>query len=344
MYTNIDTSHALEHIRLFFYETNICDDLNLDADKIMDALKIIMENNVFQFGDTKWRQKRGTAMGTPPAPTYVTLYFYIHERIVIPSYPQIIYYCRFIDDGYGIWIENDDQDIDNTNWTRLKNDFNCYGILKWEFSPKQRSLNFLDVTITFTDANRIVTTIYEKALNKYLYLPPNSAHPPGVLTGLIGGMLHRIDHLCTNCDDSKNTMILNLIARLEARGYDRKFLIETYKKIRRKKRRQILLKNGREEKEKNHHFFHLCYYPKAPKAKAIQKTFYDHISNPPNEPPLLHLTNNFGGKLATDTLTVAHHRVRNIGELLSYRKFCADKIPVSVHFRNRKQILLTDTT
>ena len=33
--------------------------------------------------------------------------------------------------------------------------------------------------------DRIVTSFYEKVMNPYLYIPPHSSHPSGVLTGLV---------------------------------------------------------------------------------------------------------------------------------------------------------------
>jgi hypothetical protein len=66
MYTNIDTDHAMPVIRNFL-------PLTPHNEAIMEALDIIMRNNYFQFGDTNWMQRTGTAMGTPPAPMYATL-------------------------------------------------------------------------------------------------------------------------------------------------------------------------------------------------------------------------------------------------------------------------------
>jgi len=74
-----------------------------------------MQNNVFKFGDTYWRQLAGTAMGTPPAPNYATLYFTIWEIQLIPRYPEIDFYHRFIDDGGGIWIDYPSTDS-NVRW------------------------------------------------------------------------------------------------------------------------------------------------------------------------------------------------------------------------------------
>jgi hypothetical protein len=62
---------------------------------ILRALELIMCQNYFKFGNTYWLQLIGTAMGTPPAPMYVTLYFGIREMEVLPlfsthAFPSIV--------------------------------------------------------------------------------------------------------------------------------------------------------------------------------------------------------------------------------------------------------------
>ncbi len=88
MYTNIDTDHALEVIATFLRTSPLCADVPSDA--IIAGLEIIMRNNIFRFGDTFWHQRQGTAMGTPPAPPYATLYFGIHELETVPFFEALL--------------------------------------------------------------------------------------------------------------------------------------------------------------------------------------------------------------------------------------------------------------
>jgi len=46
---------------------------------VLKALELIMQRNTFQFSDTYWHQKQGTAMGTPPACMWATLFFARHK-------------------------------------------------------------------------------------------------------------------------------------------------------------------------------------------------------------------------------------------------------------------------
>jgi hypothetical protein len=88
-------------------------------------------------------------------------------------------YKRYINDGIGIWIRPPQL------WAEFQTWVNSFGSLRWTFTELSREMDYLDVTIRLDETNSLRTVLYEKPLNLYLYLPPHSAHPPGVLTGLI---------------------------------------------------------------------------------------------------------------------------------------------------------------
>ena len=80
MYTNIDTNTALNAIEDYLTE-NQHKFPTLPVTPVMEALEIIMRHNVFQFGDTYWLQKKGTAMGAPPACSYANISFYLPTAV-----------------------------------------------------------------------------------------------------------------------------------------------------------------------------------------------------------------------------------------------------------------------
>jgi hypothetical protein len=213
MYTNIDTDHALAKIETFLRQSLIpfLEDVNVTA--VIAALRLIMENNVFVFRDTFWHQRTGTGMGTPPALMYATLYFAIHESKLLPHFPQLRFYRRYIDDGFGIWIGNDD-----IHWKEFQLAFASFGKLSWTFSTLTKRIDFLEITLEINATDSIDTTLFEKALNLYLYLPPHLAHPPGGLKGLIFGCFFRLQRLVSN-PALRLTLAGKLRLRLLARGY-----------------------------------------------------------------------------------------------------------------------------
>jgi hypothetical protein len=194
MYTNIDTDHALSTIAFFLRTSLLC--RGLAVEPIIQALEIIMRNSIFKFGDTIWEQLEGTSMGAPPAPMYATLYFGIAELTNIPTFSEYLpFYRRYLDNCFGAWLLPADPNIEShdNNWTAFQNSMS-YGKLTWIFTDLSTSVNFFDLTISIL-GNRIVTKIYEKPLNLYLYLPPQSTHPQGLARGMILGGIGRIYHL-----------------------------------------------------------------------------------------------------------------------------------------------------
>ena len=204
MYTKIPTMYGTATVGRHLRRYRDTQDRNFPLDAVKEALSMVMHNNIFTFSDTTFQQIEGTAMGTPPAPPYATLYYGAYEDMFLPAYRHcLVLYKRFIDDVFGIWLSHPDPKEDERQWTVFKTAMNGQRGLEWEFSELSDTVNFMDLTISIV-GNRIETTLYEKPLNLHLYIPPHSAHPPGLLPGIVHGTLFRIYTLCTNMEDRKS--------------------------------------------------------------------------------------------------------------------------------------------
>ncbi len=113
MYTNIDINDSIDRITKFLSE--IWDKYNCKA--VEEAMNIVMQNNRMQFGDLIFRQTCGVAMGMSSAPTianhYVAIYEHDHIIPLIGSY--LMYYKRFINDGFAIWLHNNNPTTNTNN-------------------------------------------------------------------------------------------------------------------------------------------------------------------------------------------------------------------------------------
>ncbi|KAL7523170.1 hypothetical protein ACHAXR_000053, partial [Thalassiosira sp. AJA248-18] len=107
MYTNIDTDHALEVISEWLFEMRAADKLppGFPLEAVIEAMELVMKNNIFSWGDLYFLQLLGTAMGTSSACMWATIYFAIHEmKKLLPKYGhRLSMFSRFIDDMFGLW-------------------------------------------------------------------------------------------------------------------------------------------------------------------------------------------------------------------------------------------------
>ena len=113
----------------------------------------------------------------------------------------MIFYRRFIDDVIGIWCPHNNHKKDALEWDHFKNKMNAFPGLTWEFSERAKTIDFMDMTISINKSNKIETTLFEKRLNLHLYIPPHSAHTPGLLPGIVNGTLFQIFTLCSDNED-----------------------------------------------------------------------------------------------------------------------------------------------
>jgi hypothetical protein len=320
MYTNINTAHALPLLAEFLWHHPIAKEHLFHPEPVIEALAIIMKNNIFKFDDCYFHQLSGTAMGTPPAPPYATIYFAILELAAVPEFKsQLLFYKRYIDDVFGIWIHDRDPEVDITNWNHLKQRWNTFGNLRWTFEERSQQINFLDMTICLQDGH-LSTKLFEKPENIYAYLPPFTCHPPGIINGLITGEVTRALQL-TSTPTNLKASFKKLFARICAQGHNPnktqlrinaailKFRVPKYIDVGAPKDKKV--------------FFHIHFHPQDPPRSILQQLFKTHILHPLNKPVLQHLQNQSRRYIETDHLVVAYHHQHNLKNLLFPRNFRA---------------------
>ena len=334
MYVNIPTDTAMRVISQYLRddETKRRFD-HYDAETLIGALEIVMRNNIIQFGDVYVKQISGTAMGVPPAPSWANLYEALHEREFLPEWQHHLpLYKRYLDDIIAIWNPtSDDESINVAEWTAFKDEVNSIDGLTWEFTELSESVDFMDITVSIA-GDRLRTTLYEKPMALYLYIPPHSAHPPGILTGHVYGEVLRIHRICMDEDDRANR-VKTCYDRLISRGHTRSTLLPLFKKaltnarkfLTTSKEERLARKQAKHEETKRQLYFHVEYHPQGPTSSEVQKLFNDTILDPPGKKPFQQIGRY--GELPVDKLTVCHHRPRNLENLLSYRKISKLKGP-----------------
>ena len=307
MYTNIDTDHGMKILEMFI--DMFADEIspNYPKELLLLAMNIVMRMNVFEFGRDTFRQLDGTAMGTPSACMYATIYYAFHEiTVLLKKYEQhLTMYKRLIDDGFGIWNDCGDPSA----WERFCYDVNHFpgGKLQWTIEERSREVNFLDITITINELNQIETRTYQKPMNLYLYITASSAHAKGVLKGMIYGELRRYKLQNSKREDYLQ-MVRSFYDRLRARGHEAAVLYELFMEAANK------IESGyrkvREEvKPRERLFLHMKYHPSGISRRQLREAFDKTCGNFE------------GSKAEVKQVTVAFSRATNLKDELTSARF-----------------------
>jgi len=333
MYSNINSEACLEVLTEYLRRADTKKRFpHYNPEALIEAIAIVLRSNVMKFGDIFVRQITGVAMGINPAPPIATIFFALREDFVFNKWKQcILFNRRFIDDGIGFWIHQVPFERDEQCWSQLQADINNYYGLEWTFTPRAKSVDFMDMKI-YIENNGIVTDLFEKELALYLYIPPHSAHSPSNLKGLVMGQLIRIFSLCSRIEDVQRH-IKNLHDRLVRRGYSHLDLLPLFEQAaknaeaftRKSDEERALEKLQKKEENEKRVILHLKYHPQDPPSSVIQRMFRECILQPQGELPFSELTNQEGRKIPLERLTICYSNHPNLGSMLSYRKICNRK-------------------
>ena len=168
--------------------------------------------------------------------------------------------------------------------------------------------------------------LFEKEMNLYQYLPPNSSHPPGVMTGLVMGGVLRILQLCSFRKDA-DRHICNFYRRLLDRGHPPASLLPLFDRA--VSNAETYIANSStgvkktstpaQQQKRDTIYFHIPYHPQDPRAKQWQELWQQHMVQPRNKPHISRIKCG-NATFPIEKMTVCYSRHHNLGNFLSYRK------------------------
>jgi len=166
--------------------------------------------------------------------------------------------------------------------------------------------------------NCFTTGLYEKSLQLFLYIPASSAHPPGILPGVVYGTLFRIQTLCSDQSDRAQRTTA-FYKRLLARGYQPSVLDPLFAKAIARAQQY----EGPSEPTPNQRdafYYHVRYHPSDPGPHLIQQAWKHHVASPPFGMPMENIKNPMTKqRLGIRRLIVAYSRPMNLGNMLTHR-------------------------
>lgn len=310
MYTNIDSTHALQVLQNLLDENKNLLPENFPTNALLDALQIIMDNNVFEFGSEHFKQRMGTAMGTPVACIYATMYYGLHERkLLLEKYKDdVIFRKPFIDDMFRIWTGTAER------FEAFKRDL-PFGQLQWDATSLKKSVDFLDLTITIEDDGKISTKTFQKAMNLHLYIPATSAHRTGMIKGIINSLIHRFYKQNSMRKDFIYVTTL-LYQCLIARGWDKQWMKHLIMVAvdRIQYQEQHPQPAPKTLQPKNSVFLHLQYHPNDIPRTELRALFRKNCT------ALEEMTTENDKPFAISSLIIAYSRAKNLRDVLTSAK------------------------
>ncbi len=167
---------------------------------LLRLMRLVLEQNNFQFNGVNYQQIAGIAMGTRMAPQFANLYMAQFEEKYVYHYKPDLekYWFRFIDDVFLLWHHGEEE---LKKFLKYLN--NCHKQKTIQFSSEYsvEGVPFLDTWVYLDSNGNLNTKVYTKPTDSHNYLHYTSAHPRKCIEAIPYGQFIRIKRICTKASD-----------------------------------------------------------------------------------------------------------------------------------------------
>jgi hypothetical protein len=269
LYTNIPHDEGIDACRSFLNRNTGNTNTSLSVDSICKLIELTLKNNHFKFNNDNYIQTMGTAMGSPFAPAYASLFMgkleqdFLQTRQLKPTL-----WLRFLDDIFMIW----DHSLDELNdFVQALN--GLHSSIKFTYDISLDHISFLDVDVTKDNRNNICTNVHVKNTNIHQYLDYSSNHPKTCKNGIPYSQAKRYRRIVSD-DDQFAKSLDSLREFFISRGYPDKVIDDAFGKVRDVSQDEALVYNSNSSDEKIVPFI-IEYSPSLPHIGSIVKKYWD---------------------------------------------------------------------
>ena len=177
LYPHIPHDEGVEAMRYYLSDRMV---QNVSTESLCHLAKIVLENNFFEFGKKKFKQKLGTAIGTKFAPPYANLFMVRLEEDFLEKAPYKPYlWLRYLDDIFAIWtgtLNELEAFFEYLNQYHPTIKFTMDHSLKSTPEHSFDQINFLDVLVS-KRGTKLETDLFSKETDTHQFLHFKSCHP-----------------------------------------------------------------------------------------------------------------------------------------------------------------------
>ena len=271
LYANIPHGEGLDSLCRYL-ETR--DNKQISSDTLTELAEVVLKNNIFEFDEKTFKQKRGTAIGTKFAPPYAILFMAnLEEKMLEGFEKKPMIWWRYIDDIFFIWEHGEESlkvFIEQVNM--------FHSTIKFTAEYSKEEVNFLDVNIKLIDGE-LKTDLFTKPTDTHQFLDPTSCHPYHCKKGIPYSQALKLNRICSDigtfdrrCNDLEKWLM--------KRGYNEKMIRKQILSTRGYSRNDLLEKEKQQMPEKKL-TFNITYYPAFQHVRRIMEEL--HILLTPNK-------------------------------------------------------------